>query len=95
VSDNAYCSDCGHITTPMYRTCPKCEGQRNRAKTDSLAEVIRELKDGVRYDIEPDRHRELVRMLGEYGHLDIGGLLGWIENAKKQPKQDPRKQRRS
>lgn len=81
-----YCPTCGHITKPFYGRCPKCEGDRNRVQVNKLAEVIRELKSSIDGPLNPERERELVKLLHVYNHPDPKGLLDWIENQKRAPK---------
>jgi uncharacterized OB-fold protein len=92
--NKTYCSTCQHIMRPYYARCPKCEGDRNRIKIDRLAEVIRELKTSVTRDLEPDRERELIKLLEVYQHPDAKGFLGWLSNAREQARSAPQKGRR-
>ena len=73
------CSKCDHIVKPFYTVCPQCQGDKNRVQVDRLAAVIRELKDSVNCDMDPERERELLKV---YDHPDIKGLLNWLSDAR-------------
>lgn len=81
------CSVCsfelGHTYTP--KNCPQCQGRKNRDKVERMREVVRELKEGVRYDLDSARESELRRLLVEYGHPDPTGLLAWIADQRANP----------
>lgn len=68
------CSRCKHVVAPFYRTCPKCEGDRNRDKVDRLERTIKEFKD-VDSVMNPERERQLVKQLEECDHPDVKGFL--------------------
>jgi uncharacterized OB-fold protein len=79
---NETCSSCGHITKPFYTTCPKCEGEKNRDKVERLRGVIREFKESVSCDMDPQRERELMQMLVNYDHPDVKGFMGWLSEER-------------
>jgi hypothetical protein len=88
---HTYCPKCEHVMAPFYSKCPKCTGDRNRAQVENLRAVIRELKESVRNGIDPDRERELVKLLDVYEHPDAQGLLNWIAQQREQANSAPRK----
>ncbi len=85
-----HCSSCQHVTKPFYAKCPRCEGDRNRRKVDSLASVIRELKDSITGYVAPDRERELVKLLTTYDHPDPKGFLDALAAQRAAPKSNQR-----
>ena len=77
------CSTCGHAVAPFYRTCPRCEGNRNRRSVERIAELVREMKQiAMDGDQNPGRERELAKQLSELGHPDIDGLERWCSAAR-------------
>lgn len=88
--ERTYCSTCNHVLKPFYVHCPKCQGDTNRRHVDRLAAVIRELKDSIHDDIDPDRERELVKMLELYEHPEPKGFLAWLADAREKARQSPR-----
>ena len=77
------CPHCHHAVAPFYRTCPKCEGQRNRRKVERVAELVRELKS-IAQAGDPDggREREIIHQLREFDHPDLDGLERWCSAAR-------------
>lgn len=73
------CASCGFVAMRMWGECVKCQGERNRALGERLAEAIRELKDGKS---APEQERRLVKQLYEYGHPDVDGLLRSIRERR-------------
>jgi hypothetical protein len=88
------CNVCDHVTKPFYAKCPRCEGNRNRDVGDRLRDVIVELKESVRYDLDPQRERELLKDLVTLGHPDPQGFIAWIAEQKRNPQPKQRSQYR-
>lgn len=80
----------GRIVRPFYKTCPQCEGDKNRLNIDRLAGVVRELKESITFDLDDKRERELVGLLELYQHPDPKGFMGWLAAAREQARTNPR-----
>ena len=73
------------------KSCPQCEGRRNRDRHDQLTLVVRELKSSVNEPLDAQRERELVLDLDALGHPDKDSLLRWITEQKTKPAQQPQR----
>lgn len=88
--EHPLCSKCDHVVKPFYGKCPHCEGVANQTKVGALADVIRELKQSASEDIDPERERQLLKLLDSYGHPDARGFLAWLSDQRNQPKMPKR-----
>jgi hypothetical protein len=89
-----YCKACEHVLSPYYAKCPTCTGDKNRLQVDRLNEVIRELKESVNGSIDPERERELVKMLELYSHPAPKEFLSWLASSRDQARSQPQRGRR-
>lgn len=84
-----YCS-CGHVIAPFYRTCPACEGARNRERCNALRAVVLEVKATAHTPVSADHEAYLKKQLHDLGHPDVSGLLAWVEVQRAQPSKPTR-----
>lgn len=70
-------TSCGHPPWfGTYRSCPHCEGDRNRIQVDELAAAIREAKATTGED-----RKAALRRVKALGHPDFDGFKAWLEGS--------------
>ena len=80
---NTICAKCGHNVKPNYRTCPKCEGDRNRAHVERLAEKISDAKALMTRNHSDDEERNMLAQLVALDHPHPKELLRAFVSGKK------------
>jgi hypothetical protein len=76
------CPVCNFVGLRHYRSCPECEGRRNRRHVDDMAELIRALKATIETPVSPDEYEYLVERLRAMGHPHLREFLAWLDEAK-------------